>query len=276
MNKKKIRSFLEIPAAVLLCIFLTTFSANAATVKKQVVRLVDISPESKLTIVSRYSSIYVQTWASEQVRIEADLVVSGHSYRDAQQFLDKIQILIDELENNLSVRSKLPQLTVKAEKAGFFESLFNLSRDYSVDITFRVFVPDSIDLDITTTDGSVEVDNVSGTIQAMTSEGPIRLNRVRGPITAYTTNAGIVIFIADPEVDDIELSTTNADIELNLPGTAHIDVQARSIGGAIKSEFPLLQYGPFTDEVKYGWINGGGNRALLNTTNGDIEIKRAR
>lgn len=138
---------------------------------------------------------------------------------------------------------------------------------------------------VKTAGGSITVNRSGGPIDARTAGGSISLGPVDGSISARTAGGSI-----DAELGNvpsgassrITLDTSGGDIELRLPADhqatvdAHIDVSRRYRGDyRVYTDFPLtIQGEDESDITARGDINGGGDPIRLETTNGDIRIRR--
>ncbi|MFC1555866.1 DUF4097 family beta strand repeat-containing protein [candidate division KSB1 bacterium] len=254
MNKN-IRNLIIL--AVLLILFTNTDSI-AATAKRQYKRTVAVSGRVCLMVNTRYSDITVLPWNNRQIRIEALITAQGRSYKEAEEFVNKILIRTAVNDTLLKAETILPDFPIKETDRSFWNLVFGSSHDFSVNISFQIFVPEDTDLDITTSDGKIFIDNISGRIRAVTNGKDIELRRMRGLVSAYTTDAKIIADFLNIEGKGIELTTKNGDIEFAIPEDAKITLHSESYHGSISCELPFNKYGPFSDEEQFAWINGGG------------------
>jgi len=259
-------------ASLLLCIL--TALGHASTAKKQFNQVYDIEPDTKLSVSTQFSSVTVKPWANQQIRIEADIKTFGRSYREAQTLLDKIKIAVSSGDSLFEVMTHLPQLPAASEKKGFWARLSGAPQEQGVTIILNIYVPEDTDIHILTSNGPIQIEDISGSIHAETTEQPITVENIRGAVSAYTTNAPVSAQLNALSGEDIELSTNNADINLILPEEAQTTIQAQAYEGSVRSEFNLTKCGPFTEQTKYGWVNGGGVLVNLYTVQGSIYLKK--
>jgi len=258
---------------IILCLFSSV--SFAASAKKQFNEVFAVLPGAKLFLQTRNSSVNITTWKNQQIRIDAELKVSGRSYREAQEFLDKIKIHTKLIENAINVITDFSGQQINTEKRGFFDTFFSASSDFQIEIVFRISVPEQIDINITTSLEPVEISGITGTIHVETSENRISLNGIKGAVTAYTTNAVIQANIIELS-NAGELTTSNADINISLPENIQTTIQAKAFNGEVKCDFPIVRRGPFSEQIQYGWINGGGVMLYLYTVNGTINIRKTK
>lgn len=145
-------------------------------------------------------------------------------------------------------------------------------------LELTVELPPDLPLDVTGTNGAIDVEELTGPLTLATSNGAISVSDSDGPLQAQTTNGAV-------EVDDttstrVEAITTNGRIELNFD-SAPITVDARSTNGAITITVPVDGY---EYQVEADTVNGSvttrdvpsdndSNRSIVaRTTNGSVTV----
>ncbi|UWX55189.1 DUF4097 domain-containing protein [Maribacter litopenaei] len=106
------------------------------------------------------------------------------------------------------------------------------------------------------------------------------MENLSGPVTAYSLNHGIQITFDDVRPNaPIVLSTTNGEIDVTIPATAKANLELSTWNGDIYSNFDISR--PDKDGLKSissknikGAINGGGATLKLNSTNGNIYLRK--
>lgn len=138
-----------------------------------------------------------------------------------------------------------------------------------------------------TAGGSIRLNSAGDIVKAVTSGGGIKLSRLTKGVYAETEAGGIEAeFIAKRgDYTDSKLVTNSGDIVVYLPSDLGVTVRATievSNGHKVYSDFDEVKvtndndgYGPRT-VYGNGAINGGGPVLKLNTSNGNIILKRAR
>lgn len=139
-------------------------------------------------------------------------------------------------------------------------------------------------LDAQTSGGDVEGLSINGRVIARTSGGDVKLLDIRGAVRA-TTSAGdidVEVTLTDFSKDHrIFLATSSGSIDLAIPEnmpasiTAEIRNNSRWNRYEITSDFPLSKSSEGSRRLrKTGEINGGGDEILLETSGGDIDIRK--
>ena len=129
---------------------------------------------------------------------------------------------------------------------------------------------------IRTTNGSVNVDGISGTLQATTSNGGIRA-RLQRPepsrtVKLSTTNGGIDLTMDSLQNNDIRATTSNGGITVKLPAQIGARVEAHTSHSAIHTDFDVFREISSDKHELRGVIGRGGPTLELTTSNGSIRL----
>ena len=253
-------------AISILTFFLIVEVSTASTARKRFRKTYDFKPGSELILDNTNGSRRIDTWTKQEVLIEAEIKVKARSRREAENFLDRVEILIEKHRYGLEIRSHYPR---RYRDSGFF-SWF---KKPSVSINYTITVPAKADLDIETTNGSIYARRVNGRINTRSTNGKIGLTMVKGSVKARTTNGSIEVELVDIlRNEDMEFSTTNGGIRTYFPRNLRADLYASTTNGSITTDFPIEVRGRWNRKRLQGRINGGGGYIRMSTTNGSIKI----
>jgi|SRR5579859_1718810 len=139
-------------------------------------------------------------------------------------------------------------------------------------VDFEIKVPAGAQLVVHSVHGGIDVDGVTGPIEARTVDGGITLRSatsahartVNGPITASFREADLG--------SDCELDTVNGPVQVSLPAGANADLTASTRNGDVRVAFPLT--GSSSTRRVHGTIGRGGRELRLKTVNGTIDVAR--
>lgn len=127
---------------------------------------------------------------------------------------------------------------------------------------------------VNTSGGNISLGRVGGTVRATTSGGNINVDEVNGEITAKTSGGHITAHIARQPDADCLLRTSGGGITVYLaPGVA-VDLQAETSAGHVETDVEVATRGTIKKDRLHGTINGGGPLLELDTSAGDIQIRR--
>lgn len=236
----------------------TDFNASTSFEKS-----IPFEPGGSLRLENENGHIDVRSWEKAEVRVFARIRANARDEDEAEALLKEVEIRVDVSGQHIDVYAEKPRR--------YFE------RNRYVSINFEVMVPEKIDLDVKTTNGGVEVDAITGTVEARTTNGGIDILRVNGAIRAQTTNGGIdAELVGFSGKDDLEFHTTNGSILVTLPKDIKGSIDAETTNGHIEVDFPVTIQGRISKTAVRGDLNGGGPVMInLHTTNGAIRVRDA-
>ena len=149
------------------------------------------------------------------------------------------------------------------------------TRDRGWSVSYMIAAPRRIDLELGSTNGGLSVRDIEGDLSLTTTNGGISLTRVGGSVRARTTNGAIEAELGGErwEGDLLDVQTTNGSIDVAVPGSFSADLNASTVNGAIRTDFPVTVQGRISKSIS-GRIGAGGPPVRLATTNGAIALRR--
>ena len=180
-------------------------------------------------------SIDVMGGNDQNARIEVYITSNnGHNLSK-----DEIQERLNEYYN-LDVSASANKLTAIAKQK---THITNWKR--ALNISFKIFVAENVSTDLSTSGGSIYLENLSGTEDFSTSGGSLTVKKITGKITGETSGGSIDVSDSKNDIDletsggsidatnctgKIRLSTSGGSLTLhNLNG----DVKATTSGGSV-------------------------------------------
>jgi hypothetical protein len=241
-----------------LCVALLLLVSSfgfAATEERVTHQTFDLNEKGTVELSNVHGDITIRGWDKNQVEMRA--IKKGPSDN-----LDDVEIDIQNTPDRLSIETKYPRQR----------------RNTNVSVTYELMVPKQAKLDpITNVNGGIEITGVMGEIRINTVNGSAEMNGTTSSVEAETVNGNITArwneFPADGAV---KMRTVNGSLELELPPNASADVEASSMNGSIRTDFPITVQGKFLLRKLEGKIGGGGSSIDLSTVNGGIEIVKAK
>ena len=272
------------PVPILIAMFIFSLAPAGCDAGKRVEeevveRSVEFSPRGRITIVNVNGDITIGSWDRHEVKMKAVKRARAESEEEARLLLEKTTVLFERTDEGIDIRTDAPK------KPG---------RNRNVSVAYTVTVPKEIDLEMKTVNGTIEVKDISGAVDAKTTNGRIDLKRITGAIQAKTTNGKIgLLEVLGPinaktangsikagvggsgeQQHEIRAATTNGGIEVTLPKDLKANLKASTVNGKINTDFPVTVTvkGLISKSVD-GVINGGGELIHLKTVNGSIRLK---
>ena len=232
-------------------------------------RTLPLTANGRLSLDNVNGRIEITGWDRNEVSIKA------LKHGQTRESVEAVEINIDSLPDEIVIHTKRPK-----EETGFSWSQFwsgNWGRnDATVDYLLQV--PRHAHLGkIASVNGQVEIEGVTGDIEASAVNGGVRVRGVAGSLKLSTVNGRI-----EAELDSLDngqfvsLDTVNGQIEASLPSNADAKVTASTINGSLSSEFPSLVVKnefPLGKNLK-GTLGNGSASVKANTVNGGIRFRQ--
>jgi hypothetical protein len=128
------------------------------------------------------------------------------------------------------------------------------------------------DLDATSNGGSVAAGRVNGKVVARANGGSVAIAEATDAIDARAAGGSVAAYISKQPRSDSKLIAEAGNVELRLPESIAINIDAACSAGRLSSEFSL--YGHQDDDRLKGAINGGGPLVMVRASAGNVYIRK--
>jgi len=283
-------------AVICLTACVTNVHAKSKVVET-VEQTIDFQAGQTLKVAAINGRINIKTWSRNQIQMTATKTAKANTKAEAEELLEATIIEVQSVANGLKIATKHPS-----------ERYFK--RGKNIEINYDLTIPQSVvlnlqttngeidiestegpidakttngDIDIDhsegninarTTNGDIKIDNQIGNVGAKTTNGGIELQEIKGSVGARTTNGSIDIALSSSSPEDIEAQTISGSIDLVLPTHFKANLQVQTSNGNISTDFPITIQGKFSGKSIQGALNGGGDSDIsLQTVNGNIKIE---
>ncbi|ODT03789.1 MAG: hypothetical protein ABS52_07630 [Gemmatimonadetes bacterium SCN 70-22] len=130
-------------------------------------------------------------------------------------------------------------------------------------------------VDASTGNGEVTVDGTGGPVKARSGNGDVTIGTVNGPVSASSGNGDIRVSMERlTGSGDLEFSSGNGRIVVEVPADFSAEVEANSGNGRVTTDFPITIKGRLTPSRLRGTIGNGGRLLRMHTGNGTMEIRK--
>ena len=209
--------------------------------------------------------IDVSSWDRDEIRVEALIRIKAPSKSKARELYEKIDFEIKREKDYLRVVADLPKKRQVA--LGLFDHI-------SISVHYEVRVPAFTNLNLTSVNGGIDVEDVKGRFEIRTTNGSIGMEDMRGEGDVKTVNGGVKCRITEfPERGRLEVVTTNGGIHLWLPDDVGGKLEAKTVNGGIDLDIPLTRKIKVKRRMISGVLGDGEGMIKLRTTNGGISIE---
>ena len=178
--------------------------------------------------------------------------------------------LTDDMAKNILSKGRIEE-TASPERVKV-ETVVPRGVHGSYEVRYRVQLPSGLEAAVSTTNGSVTANGLSGKLKVSVSNGRVELVGMSGPIDAANVNGSLTVKltrVAGP----VRLETTNGRLELELPASSKANLWARVVNGRMSvSGFPVEEQRGNRIRNLETKLNGGGPPIDVRTTNGRMTI----
>jgi hypothetical protein len=192
------------------------------------------------------------------VRLRLRLVAHARSQEDARRLSQEIDVSITDGR----VRARGPR-----------------SRDgegWSIDV--EVETPRSLPLTLSTSNGGIQIEEVTGRTRFETSNGGVSLTDVAGDVRGSTVNGGVTVRLEGRQWEGagLDVTTTNGGVRMSLPDGYSAELAAETTNGGLDIDFPITVQGGLTQINRriVATLGSGGPRLHVRTVNGGVAIVR--
>jgi len=146
----------------------------------------------------------------------------------------------------------------------------------------KIFLPSSQNVSVVSNwNGDIQISGFKGEIEtSATLNGSIQIDNISGPLTANALNGTIdVTFAKVNQNSPISVYTTNGALDITLPESTPANLFLASTNGEIYTNFNLNipdknGLRSISSKKVKGAINNGGVTIKLNSTNGNVYLRK--
>jgi len=212
----------------------------------------------RLGVKSENGGIEVSGADRSDVQIEARVEAWASSEADAKKLLT--QVTIDTSGDR--IRDDGPHF--RRGNSGY-------------SVNYRLLVPRQLAVDLNSTNGGIDIANLEGEIRFDTTNGGVDLKNLAGDVRGSTTNGGLDITLGGKSWrgQGLDAETTNGGVTLRIPEHYAAHLETGTVNGGISLNFPITIQGDIKNRLSTD-LNGGGPTIRAETTNGGVQVDRAR
>ena len=183
----------------------------------------------------------------------------------------------------------LKKVAIQTEQTGSSISLVaTTDNDRSASVQFEVWVPRQSSIHVSSDDGSLKLDGVSGDIMLRTGDGSIEVNDGGGVLQLNTGDGHIQVMKFDGQLDArtgdgsirldgnfnaLSARTGDGSISLTVPSSSNFTVETNAEGDVTNEGLSLSEDIAPSKRVKRWRVGSGGKVFVLNTGDGRITLR---
>jgi len=223
--------------------------------RDRVVETRPLDPDGRLSLENVNGKVELTTWSRSEVRIEADrAAVSKAALEDV-----RVEIFGEGDEVEVKTRHR---------RSGFPFIGSGGKVDY------RVRVPAGARVHVSTVNGPISVEGVSGELRVSSVNGPVTIRDASGAVRAETVNGGIdARYAVASGTGDHRFETVNGGIEVSLPEGSTGRLAAKTVNGSVSCELPIDDVQKSRRRLE-GRLGPGQGSFKMETVNGSVHVRR--
>lgn len=250
---------------------------------------IDVEGVTTLRVTSRNGSIEVDVDTTrDDARIESSTFAVADTEDEAQDLLAQIVITIRRTGDN----DEILEITVEfpPDDGGSSRHFGPGGRSGA---SFDIVLPAGLDLELTTQNGPVEVDDNTGSVQIETSNGSIQVEDqtgdvdvqssnggiqllgIEGNVVAHTSNGGIHVEAEPPAGGMIDVDTSNGPVAIRVPTDFAAALDLETSNGFVFVDLDGFDVTDLDQTNRHvtATLNGGGGSITGRTSNGPISFR---
>jgi DUF4097 and DUF4098 domain-containing protein YvlB len=235
----------------------------------------DLTGQPELRVETHDANVRIEVW--DQNKIEAHVTTRGWHIGTGG-----LEIVEHQEGNTVALELREPQ-------SGNFSRRIEHRRT-----ELDIHTPRSVKVNVHSSDGDVSANGLKGELDFTTGDGRLHLDDVDGNLRARTRDGSVGV---SGRFDVVELSSSDGRVELEarpgsalreawnvrssdgsvtirVPGDLAADIALHARDGRITTNIPIVVEGSFGGHDIQGKINGGGNLLTVHTNDGSVTLDK--
>jgi hypothetical protein len=228
--------------------------ATSCDVREQTlsrVNLLDVDPGGN-------GGIRIRGTSGSTTRVRLRITGHARDERDARELVEDVRVSMD----GGRIRASGP------ESDG--------DRWWNVQV--EIETPRDTPLALSTRNGGIAIEGVSGRTRFETSNGGVSLVEMSGDVQGRTANGGVRVVLDGSrwQGEGLNVETTNGGVHMELPANYNAELHTETRNGGVDIDFPITVRGRLSDARRRidTTIGSGGAPLRVRTVNGGVRIVR--
>jgi hypothetical protein len=239
--------------ATLVAMILAPSAYAVSNATEEFHKTVSLNANGRVSLENINGNVEITGWERNEVQIDA-----VKSARDPQR-LEEARIEVAGSGDAVAIRTRYPEGHTNNDPAS---------------VHYTLHVPRGAQLDkISLVNGSFAVAQIAGEVDANLVNGSLNATALSGRAKFSSVNGAVhVTYQTLTNVPEVKISSVNGSIDLLLPASPNADVNASTVNGSLRTDFPLQVQGRFAGHHVSGTLGSGGTQIHLSNVNGSSHI----
>lgn len=217
-----------------------------------------VSASARLEIENTNGPIDVRTHDQPTIEVKAHRTARAMSEQGARELLSRTRL--EESASADLVRLVTPRANGPSIRQ-------------HIEVRYDIKVPATVAVALTTVNGKVELDGVTGAVALETVNGGIEARGLANLRTAETVNGSISVELTAVPAAGARIETVNGGVGVTMPATVSADVSIRTVNGGISVDgFTGVHDAERKRRHYEGKLNSGGPTLRVETVNGGVTV----
>ncbi|MEX2261628.1 MAG: DUF4097 family beta strand repeat-containing protein [Bryobacteraceae bacterium] len=243
-------------APVLIALTAVAVALEPTRVTEEFHQTYSLSPSGRVSLENVNGGVRIAVWDRSEIRVDAI------KRAEAREQLENMRIEVDSQSESIHIRTRYQE-----------------DRRNGGSVEYTITAPRGASLEkIKLVNGAIEVEGVTGSVEASSVNGAVRARDLGGDAKLSTVNGGVeASFRSLAPARSVALNSVNGSLLLALPQEAGAQLSASTVHGTISSDFDLAtrRIGPVGANVE-AVLGAGGARIEMKNVNGNVRISRAQ
>lgn len=219
---------------------------------------VHLSGQEALSLQNVNGDIVIEASGhGSMIHIEAELIAGSDSRSDAERWLDRLRVRIEERTRTVSVETDFP----------------NDAKGRRLEVRYHVRIPEGLSVELYHVNGQITVNDVVGHVDVNHINGRVEIDGLHGSADVHLVNGTIDCHMTLGAAGFAFLSTVNGEIQLDIPKDTSARLHAGTSNGEIRFENLSVHGETRNARDRSGTIGDGGSQIELNVVNGTITVR---
>jgi hypothetical protein len=206
-----------------------------------------------LTVSNSNGNIKINTNVGDTVKLDGEKKVS----EDKEDLLDKTEVEVTEGNNSITI-----------------ETVYEDPKKKDVTVNMDISVPEYVYVEsVQSSNGDITINDVEGYVSVSTSNGNVEVMGTTGLSDVSSSNGNVKVEVFD-FLEDIEISSSNGNVVIYILPTLNATIDLVTSNGKASVSGVTLDKSLDDDKHITGTLNGGGFKINIQSSNGNVELRK--
>jgi DUF4097 and DUF4098 domain-containing protein YvlB len=243
---------------------IAAIGAHAQNFSEEFHQTYPLNPGGRIELKNINGWVKITSWDRNEVKVDA------LKYAGTRERLGEATIEVQADPGSVAIKTKY-----KDQNLTFTDDDM---RNNPATVDYTLTVPAGARLDgIKLVNGDLDIQNVTGDVDAACVNGHLRASGLRGRTDLKTVNGTLdIAYDAMNGGREASLKSVNGNVVVTLPSNSDAELRAKTVSGSISNDFGLpVEDGRYVGHSLAGRLGSGAAHIDLKNVNGSVSIQRA-